>query len=170
MLRRAGQPDEERGEGPDARAGWTVESSWKDPARRARSIIYRCRFPPQEHKIGIGDSPHDPETGAAAGTVVDLDDDNGVIDLKLGTSRPAPREGLEFLKLGEERAVMMLFETDPFSGGSPIKHEFQNIRSVAAPRATNSRVFRILGMGSFDEAIVFFRVIVTEERFKRGEA
>ena len=82
--------DEERRDEPDALGGLTFERSWKDPAPHARSTIYRFRFPPQEHRIGVGDSPHDPETGSPAGTVVHLNDGSGVIDLRLGTSRPAP--------------------------------------------------------------------------------
>ena len=38
----------------------------------------------------MGTSPHDPATGGAAGTVVHLDDDTGVIDIRRGNSQPAP--------------------------------------------------------------------------------
>jgi len=82
--------DEERREEPDALGGLTFQDSWKDATPRARSTIYRFSFPPQEHKIRVGDLPHDPATGKAAGEVVLLDDDAGVIDLKVGSNRPAP--------------------------------------------------------------------------------
>ena len=82
--------DEERRDEPDALGGLTFVDSWKDPAPRARSTIYRFSFPPQEHRIGVGDSPRDPETDVRAGTVAHLDDDDGVIDLKLGSNSPAP--------------------------------------------------------------------------------
>ena len=39
----------------------------------------------------VGSSPHDPATGSAVGTVVYLDDDAGVIDIRRGTNRPAPQ-------------------------------------------------------------------------------
>ena len=82
--------DQERLEEPDAMAGLTFESSWADPAPRARSTIYRFRFPPQEHAIKVGDSPRDPETGGAVGTVFHVDDELGVIDIRCGNNRPAP--------------------------------------------------------------------------------
>ena len=82
--------DEERREEPDALGGLTFEGAWPDPAPRARSTIYRFRFPLQEHDIKVGISPHDPSTGNAVGTVVHLDDDAGVIDIKRGSTQPAP--------------------------------------------------------------------------------
>lgn len=82
--------DEERREEPDALGELTFERSWPDPTPRARSTIYRFRFPPQEHKIGVGNTPHDPTTDRPAGTVVYVDDDAGIIDLKLGSGRPTP--------------------------------------------------------------------------------
>ena len=82
--------DEERREEPDALGQLSFEGAWGDPAPRARSTIYRFRFPAQEHAIAVDSSPHDPETQSAVGTVVHLDDENGVIDIKRGNSRPAP--------------------------------------------------------------------------------
>jgi predicted RecB family nuclease len=54
------------------------------------SEIHRYHFEPQDHKIAIGSSPHDPETQKAAGTVVFLDDAEGIIDLKRGIGRNVP--------------------------------------------------------------------------------
>ena len=82
--------DEERLDESDALAMLTFDSSWRDPAPRARSTIYRFRFPPQEHAIKVDSSPHDPETGKSVGTVFLLDDENGVIDIRCGNTRPAP--------------------------------------------------------------------------------
>ena len=82
--------DEERREEPDALGELTFDGAWADPAPRARSNIYRFRFPAQEHAIAVDSTPHDPETQEAVGTVVHLDDDNGVIDIKRGNTRPAP--------------------------------------------------------------------------------
>ncbi len=82
--------DEDRLDEPDALAMLTFDSSWPGPAPRARSTIYRFRFPPQEHSIKLDSSPHDPETGKSVGTVVLLDDENGVIDIRCGNTRPAP--------------------------------------------------------------------------------
>ena len=82
--------DEERFEERDALAMLKFDSSWPDPAPRARSTIYRFRFPPQEHAIKVDSSPHNPETGKSVGTVFLLDDENGVIDIRCGNTRPAP--------------------------------------------------------------------------------
>ena len=82
--------DEERFEEADALAMLTFDSSWPDPAPRARSTIYRFRFPVQEHAIKVDSSPHDPETRKSVGTVFFLDDEIGVIDIRCGNTRPAP--------------------------------------------------------------------------------
>ena len=82
--------DEERFEESDALGLLTYQESWADPAPRARSNIHRFRFPPQEHAIRVESQPHDPETGRSVGTVFSLDDDQGVIDIRLGNGRPVP--------------------------------------------------------------------------------
>ena len=82
--------DEERREESDALSGLTFERSWPDHAPRARSTIYRFRFPPQEHAINADSSPHDPETGKAVGRVVRVDDEEGVIDIRRGRTQPPP--------------------------------------------------------------------------------
>ena len=82
--------DEERFEESDALAMLTFQDSWPDPAPRARSTIHRFRFPPQEHAIRVDSQPHDPETRRPVGTVFFLDDDQGVIDIRLGNGRPVP--------------------------------------------------------------------------------
>ncbi len=80
--------DEERRDESDALGELTFERAWCNPAPRARSMIYRFNFPPQEHRIRVGDKPHDPVTGQAAGTVFEAGEDH--IDLKLGFGKPAP--------------------------------------------------------------------------------
>ena len=85
-----GLTDEERREERDALGELTFERSWPDPTPRARSTVYRFRFPPQEHTIAVGDTPRDAMTEESAGTVVHLDDEKGFVDIKRGSSRPAP--------------------------------------------------------------------------------
>ena len=82
--------DEELREEADALGELTYEYAWPDPAPRARSTIYRFRFPPQEHAIKLYSGPHDPKTRKSVGTVVLLDDEAGVIDIRCGNTRPAP--------------------------------------------------------------------------------
>jgi predicted RecB family nuclease len=59
--------------------------------REARSIVHRYRYDPrQEHKFHEFDKPHDPFTASGAGTVVSVDPDEGLIDLKRAASSIAP--------------------------------------------------------------------------------
>jgi predicted RecB family nuclease len=54
------------------------------------STVHRYRFDPtQDYKLGVGDSPHDPRTGSQCGTIVHLDSDAGVLELKRGPSLAA---------------------------------------------------------------------------------
>ena len=80
--------DKERREESDALGELTFERAWRDPTPRARSTIYHFSFPPQDHRIRVGDEPHDPVTRGAAGTVFHVGDDH--IDLRRGSGRPAP--------------------------------------------------------------------------------
>ena len=82
--------DEERREESDALGELTFEDSWADTTPGSRSTIYRFRFPPQGHAIREKDRPHDPETDKAAGTVVFIDDEEGLMDLKRGRNQPPP--------------------------------------------------------------------------------
>ena len=82
--------DEERREESDAIGELTFEESRPDPRPKARSTIYRFRFPPQDHAIREDDSPHDPEAGKAAGKVAFIDDEEGLIDLRRGNGQPQP--------------------------------------------------------------------------------
>jgi uncharacterized protein len=49
-----------------------------------RSWILRYRFPPQDHKFRPGDVPFDPGNETGAGTIHDVDDAHGFIDLVRG--------------------------------------------------------------------------------------
>ncbi|TMQ19520.1 MAG: TM0106 family RecB-like putative nuclease [Candidatus Rokuibacteriota bacterium] len=54
------------------------------PRTVKRSLHYPFRFPPQQHKLGPGDSPIDPATGKSAGTIEKLDDATGTLVLRRG--------------------------------------------------------------------------------------
>ena len=82
--------DEELREETDALSELTFERSWPDPAPGTRSTIYQFRFPPQEHSISVGNTPRDPKTQTSVGTVFNLDDENGVIQIRRGSSQRAP--------------------------------------------------------------------------------
>ena len=82
--------DEERLEESDAMSGLTFMGSAPNPAPRARSTLHRFKFPPQEHAVKEGSSPHDPSTLESVGTVHSIDEQAGEIVIKLGNTKPAP--------------------------------------------------------------------------------
>lgn len=55
-----------------------------------RSLVHRYRFPPQDHTIDRAYAVHDPKTKKSAGTVVAIDDLNGIIDIKREISSSVP--------------------------------------------------------------------------------
>lgn len=55
-----------------------------------RSIVHRYSFPPQDHSIDRALQVHDPKTRASAGSVVEIDDLNGTIDIKRGIASAVP--------------------------------------------------------------------------------
>ena len=63
------------------------------PTETGKSVINRYRFPLQENKVRVGDTPEDPATRAGAGTVLMIDNNAGVIELKRGrhSDHPHPR-------------------------------------------------------------------------------
>jgi len=80
--------DEERVEEPDALGGLTYEGV---VGNEDRSVIYRFRFPPQEHKIDVGTNVTDPVTRKPPGRVVAVDAEAGTIDLKRGANAVVPQ-------------------------------------------------------------------------------
>jgi predicted RecB family nuclease len=56
----------------------------------ARSAVWRMIFPPQDTKIRIDDNVLDPRTSKSVGTVVFVDPENGVLELRRSCGRGAP--------------------------------------------------------------------------------
>lgn len=81
--------DIERREQSEALGQLTFVDTWPNPAPRARSTMYRFRFPLQEHTIEAGSQPRDPESGENVGEVEYVDDEVGEIVIKRGNTRPA---------------------------------------------------------------------------------
>ena len=81
--------DEDRVNESDALGRLTYAGSEADPRPRSRSTLHSYRFPPQDHKIDVGDRPHD-QHGALVGEVVAVDDRAGLVQLRVGSSRGAP--------------------------------------------------------------------------------
>ncbi|HXP94250.1 MAG TPA: TM0106 family RecB-like putative nuclease [Candidatus Binatia bacterium] len=58
------------------------------PFAEKRSTIHTFRFPPQEHKLRVGDKVHDPAVKfRLAGTIVSIDGVAGIVQLKRGQTR-----------------------------------------------------------------------------------
>ncbi|MFN0074195.1 MAG: TM0106 family RecB-like putative nuclease [Chloroflexota bacterium] len=87
-FERIAATDEDLVEDNEAIGGLIYEGA---PREEARSMIHRYRFDPaQEHKIFVGDKPHDPRTRKSAGEVVFIDDGAGILHLKRGKGSTAP--------------------------------------------------------------------------------
>jgi len=54
------------------------------------SLLHRYKFPPQDNKVGVGDSPVDPRTKKPAGEVHEIDNLGGWIVLRRGKGSAAP--------------------------------------------------------------------------------
>lgn len=63
------------------------------PRPEKKSFIHRFRFPAQDFKLKIGDTPKRAGTLEPAGDVVLVDEDAGIIELKLGPSRSPIEDG-----------------------------------------------------------------------------
>ncbi|MDD4615999.1 MAG: TM0106 family RecB-like putative nuclease [Alphaproteobacteria bacterium] len=61
------------------------------PYKEKRSVVHTYRFPAQDFKMRVNDSPLRPGTLESAGQIISLDDKNRIIALKLGPTRtPLP--------------------------------------------------------------------------------
>ena len=95
--------DEDRISESDAMGGLVAEGEVR---QEKQSIVYRFRFPPQDHKIAVGSSPRDPATGKSAGTVVSLNGETGTIELRRG-KRSDPPEPTSLVPLEHVNADVM---------------------------------------------------------------
>ena len=118
--------DEELEEDGAALAGLAYEGI---VGKEQRSFVHRYRFPPQDHAIARARSVEDPRTHKSAGTVVQIDDDAGFIDLKRETKSKAPHptalipgrplsnadQRASLLRLGEHVVAHGLEAVEPYA-------------------------------------------------------
>ena len=120
--------DDELQEDGAALGGLTYEGV---VGQEKQSLVHRYRFPPQDHAIDRARDIDDPRTKKAAGTLVRIDDEAGVLELKRGARSTAPhptalipagpigdkeqRESL--LRLGEHVVAHGLAPTPPIRDG-----------------------------------------------------
>ena len=66
-----------------------------EPRKEKKSLVYTFAFPPQQHKFRAGDSAVDPDTGKGAGTIMGVNDEERLIELKCsGSMRPSDLRAL----------------------------------------------------------------------------
>src|SRR3546814_8772251 len=70
------------------------------PRPEKRSFIHTFRFPAQDFKLKVGDTPKRAGTLEPAGDVVAVDEEAGTIELKLGPSRSPIDEGPSLIPSG----------------------------------------------------------------------
>jgi predicted RecB family nuclease len=70
------------------------------PRPDKRSMVYTFRFPAQDFKLKVGDTPRRAGTLEPAGDVIALDEDERVIEIKLGPSRTPLDPGASLIPSG----------------------------------------------------------------------
>jgi predicted RecB family nuclease len=80
-------------------AGLTADRS-KPPRADKRSMVHSFRFPAQDFKLKIGDSPKRAGSLEPAGDVVAIDEETQSIELKLGPSRSPIADGTSLIPAG----------------------------------------------------------------------
>ncbi len=70
------------------------------PYAEKRSVVHTFRFPPQDFKLKVGDTPKRAGTLEPAGEVVQIDEDERRIALKLGPSRSPIEPGTSLIPSG----------------------------------------------------------------------
>jgi predicted RecB family nuclease len=136
--------DEELQEDGTAIGGLTYEGVVR---QEKRSLVHRYRFPAQDHAINRALSVDDPKTKKSAGTMVNLDDDAGVVDLKREAKSTVPHPAAlisgkplrnldqrdRLLSLGEHVASHGLGAASPFRSGIALLR-----RELPRPAATGA--------------------------------
>jgi predicted RecB family nuclease len=118
----------------------------RSPVPEKRSIIYSYRFPPQDFKMRVGDSPLISETLAPAGEIVRLDEESCEISLKLSNKKeslpqafsiiPTGPIGDEVLRTAIARYLGAVAEGDQYRYAAItgiLRRDFPRFRGPAAP-------------------------------------
>jgi len=92
---------------------------WNDK----KSVVHPFTFPPQDFKMRVGDKPLRSGTLEPAGEIVSLDEDERIVELKLGPKRSAIEPGCGLIPegpIGDKplRAAVHRYAEDVASGGN----------------------------------------------------
>jgi len=71
-----------------------------EPWPDKQSLVYTYVFPEQLHKLGAGDSVHNPRTRKQAGTIARIDDDANILELKTSATLDAAQTITELIPSG----------------------------------------------------------------------
>jgi uncharacterized protein len=77
------------------------------PYKDKRSIVYSYRFPPQDFKFAVGDGCLCSLTLRPAGTIIYLDEEAGVVRLKIGANQPPLPDSMSIIPTGPIDAVVL---------------------------------------------------------------
>ena len=107
-----------------------------------QSYIYSYRFPPQEYKLRIDDLVTNTATRKSTGSIVELDDHQGIVKIKLGTKSGEPPETMSIgpgypFKVDDIRSAIYRVANNVVEG----KNDYQAIRDILSKKLP-----RILGI------------------------
>lgn len=121
-----------------------------DIARRkvARSTVFTYQFPDQLHRMAAGDTAVDPRTKSRAGTIVGIDDDRNLLELKTTAEPESARKIMELIPVGPpstatQRAALARIATSFLRGDLFKEHPAVfDMLSNSAPRVRGMRVLQ----------------------------
>lgn len=128
--------------------------------KEARSLIHRYRFPPQDQTIDRARDVHDPRTQESAGTLVRVDEAEGILELKRGTKSQVPHptavisygivktpeQRASLLRLGEHVRDHGLIATPPVSSAVALLGRAPPLPGVTGSSAEETAILRALAV------------------------
>jgi predicted RecB family nuclease len=118
--------------------GGMVINAEAAPQRVKNSTVYTYRYPEQEFKLKAGDAVLRTDTAEPAGSIESIDEENRILRLKVGPSRPRPPERLSIGRqgpLGGEKIRPALFRlADALLAGGSRYRALRDLLLREAPR------------------------------------
>jgi len=91
--------EEELIEDPECLGGLSLDLT-QPPFKEKRSMVYTYRFPDQSFKLKRGSPCYRADTLEVLGTIFDIDEDRGLVQIKAGSSRQRPPDRLSLIPEG----------------------------------------------------------------------
>jgi AAA domain-containing protein/RNase H-like protein len=122
-----------------------------------KSLVHRYRFPPQSYSIDRARDVRDPQTGKGVGTIVAIDDPNGLIDIsRIATSTTPHPKGLiacDVIDADELRDSLLRLASWVVENGIAAAGPFQAARDLLLRRPPNLRGATIESVRSKSESL-----------------